>query len=172
MAETQVQSPQREDLTLEGNELATLLQKEFKPKSDEAKGAVEQAVRTLAEQALSQTKLIGSDVVKSIEAIIAELDRKLSEQVNLILHHSDFQQLEEDRWIKDAADELKARALRNDFDALAIVAPPRALGTIKKSLHKEVERRLVRTINKEMSGRPTRDIEALFEAQREELPAV
>jgi type VI secretion system protein ImpC len=94
MAETQVQSPQREDLTLEGNELATLLQKEFKPKSDEAKGAVEQAVRTLAEQALSQTKLIGSDVVKSIEAIIAELDRKLSEQVNLILHHSDFQQLE------------------------------------------------------------------------------
>jgi len=85
---------------------------------------------------------------------------------------TDFQQLEEDRWIKDAADELKARALRNDFDALAIVAPPRALGTIKKSLHKEVERRLVRTINKEMSGRPTRDIEALFEAQREELPAV
>ena len=85
---------------------------------------------------------------------------------------TDFHQQEEDRWIKDAADELKARALRNDFDALAIVAPPRALGTIKKSLHKEVERRLVRTINKEMSGRPTRDIEALFEAQREELPAV
>src|SRR5689334_1728766 len=93
MAETQVQSPQSE-VTLEGNELATLLQKEFKPKSDEAKGAVEQAVRTLAEQALSQTELIGTDVVKSIEAIIAELDRKLSEQVNLILHHPDFQQLE------------------------------------------------------------------------------
>src|SRR3982751_4894524 len=94
MAETQVQSPQREDLTLEGNELAILLQKEFKPKSDEAKGAVEQAVRTLAEHALSQTKLIGNDVVKSIEAIIAELDKKLSDQVNLILHHPDFQQLE------------------------------------------------------------------------------
>ncbi|MDB5922310.1 MAG: type VI secretion system contractile sheath large subunit [Burkholderiales bacterium] len=94
MAETQVQNPQAEALTLGGNELANLLQKEFKPKSDEAKGAVEQAVRTLAEQALSQTKLIGSDVVKSIEAIIAELDRKLSEQVNLIMHHADFQQLE------------------------------------------------------------------------------
>ncbi|MGZ5178605.1 MAG: type VI secretion system contractile sheath domain-containing protein, partial [Burkholderiales bacterium] len=94
MAETQVQNPQAEALTLGGNELANLLQKEFKPKSEEAKGAVEQAVRTLAEQALSQTKLIGSDVVKSIEAIIAELDRKLSEQVNLIMHHADFQQLE------------------------------------------------------------------------------
>ena len=46
---------------------------------------------------------------------------------------TDFQQQEEDRWIKDAADELKARVLRNDFDALAIVAPPKALGVLKKS---------------------------------------
>src|SRR5258707_13240533 len=66
---------------------------------------------------------------------------------------ADFQQQEEDRWIKDAADELKARALRNDFDALAIVAPPRALGVLKKSLHKEVERRIGCAVNKEMSGR-------------------
>ncbi len=100
MAETQTPSPQTgamtpsEALTLEGSELTILLQKEFKPKTDEAKGAVEQAVRTLAEQALSQTTLIGNDVVKSIEAIIAELDRKLSEQINTILHHPDLQQLE------------------------------------------------------------------------------
>ena len=60
----------------------------------------------------------------------------------------DFQQQEEDRWIKDAADELKARALRNDFDALAIVAPPKALGVLKKSLHSEVEKRVVCTVNK------------------------
>ncbi|HZN25611.1 MAG TPA: type VI secretion system contractile sheath large subunit [Burkholderiales bacterium] len=93
MAETQVQG-EGEALTLEGSELTILLQKEFKPKSDEAKGAVEQAVKTLAEQALSQTELIGRDVVKTIEAIIAELDRKLSEQVNLIIHHPEYQQLE------------------------------------------------------------------------------
>ena len=85
----------------------------------------------------------------------------------------DFQQQEEDRWIKDAADELKARVLRNDFDALAIVAPPKALGILKKCLHKEVERRLVCTVNKEMSGRPVPDIEALLEAEtRTELPAL
>ncbi|MDB5901169.1 MAG: impC [Betaproteobacteria bacterium] len=94
MAETQVQSAQDEGLTLEGSELTILLQKEFKPKSDEAKGAVEQAVRTLAQQALAQTTLIGNDVVKSIEAMIAELDKKLSDQVNLILHNPEFQQLE------------------------------------------------------------------------------
>src|ERR1700712_5581046 len=94
MAETQVQGAQDEGLTLEGSELTILLQKEFKPKSDEAKGAVEQAVRTLAQQALAQTTLIGNDVVKSIEAMIAELDKKLSDQVNLILHNPEFQQLE------------------------------------------------------------------------------
>ncbi len=85
-----------------------------------------------------------------------------------------FQRQEEDRWIRDAAEELKARALRNDFDALAVVAPPRALGVLKKALHKEVERRIVCTVNKEMSGRPIPDIEALLNGHTtpEELPAV
>jgi type VI secretion system protein ImpC len=93
MAEPQ-SSVAPESAALEVGEFSSLLQKEFRPKTDEAKAAVEQAVKTLAEQALSQTQLIGSDVVKSISAIIAELDRKLSEQINLILHHPDFQQLE------------------------------------------------------------------------------
>src|SRR3954447_10204018 len=86
----------------------------------------------------------------------------------------DFHQQEEDRWIKEAADELKARALRNDFDSLAIVAPPKALGVIKKCLHKEVQRRIICTVNKEMSGRPIPDIEALLNGHTapEELPAV
>ena len=39
---------------VEVDEFASLLQKEFKPKTDEAREAVEQAVRTLAEQALRQ----------------------------------------------------------------------------------------------------------------------
>ena len=86
---------------------------------------------------------------------------------------TDFQQQEEDRWIKEAADELKSRVLRNDFDALAIVAPPKALGMLKKGLHKEVERRIVCTVNKEMSGRPVPDIEALLDGEtRTELPAL
>ena len=86
---------------------------------------------------------------------------------------ADFQQQEEDRWVKDAAEELKKRALRNDFDALAIVAPPKALGVLKKSLHKEVERRVVCAVPKEMSARPIPDIEALLEsATQAELPTV
>jgi len=93
MATTQ-KTDQAKTEQLEAGDLSALLQKEFRPKTDEAKEAVERAVQTLAQQALAQTKLISKDVVQSIEAIIAELDRKLTEQINLILHHEDFQQLE------------------------------------------------------------------------------
>lgn len=79
---------------VEISEFESLLNKEFKPKSDQAKTAVQMAVRTLAEQALAATSLISEDVVKSVESIIAEIDRKLSEQINLILHHDDFKALE------------------------------------------------------------------------------
>ncbi|NMG36008.1 type VI secretion system contractile sheath large subunit [Azoarcus sp. TTM-91] len=95
MADAQAQNEaQSGGLALEGNEFEALLRQEFKPKTDEARSAVEAAVHTLAEQALAQTTLIGSDVVKSIESIIAALDQKLTEQVNLIMHHEDFQKLE------------------------------------------------------------------------------
>ena len=78
------------------------------------------------------------------------------------MEETDFHQQDEDRWVKDAADELKRRALRNDFDALAVIAPPKALGVLRKELHKEVERRIVMTLNKEMTDRPIPDIEELL----------
>ena len=95
MAETSASSASAlQGVTFEGGEFASLLNKEFKPKTDEAKSAVEQAVLTLAQQALSKTTLISGDVLGSIEAMIAEIDKKLSEQVNAIMHNAEFQQLE------------------------------------------------------------------------------
>src|SRR6056297_497149 len=76
------------------SDFASLLQKEFKPRSDTAKTAVESAVNTLAQQALENTSLIGEDVLHSMESIIAEIDRKLSEQINQIPHHEEYQKLE------------------------------------------------------------------------------
>jgi protein required for attachment to host cells len=78
------------------------------------------------------------------------------------MDETDFHQQEEDRWAKDAADELNRRALENDFDALAIIAPPKTLGILRKEFHKEVERRIVMTLNKEMTDRPIPDIEELL----------
>lgn len=80
--------------TIEMSEFEGLLKKEFKPKTDRAREAVQVAVQQLAAQALQQTALISDDAVRTIETIIAEIDRKLSEQINLIIHHPDFQQLE------------------------------------------------------------------------------
>ena len=95
MPETAEQvQPQPAAATAELNEFDALLTKGFKPKTEEAKSAVKLAVQTLAEQALSATTLISDDAVKTIGAIIAEIDRKLTEQINLILHHDDFKALE------------------------------------------------------------------------------
>jgi type VI secretion system protein ImpC len=94
MAELERQGSALAGVTLEGNDFAALLKKEFKPKTDEAKSAVEQAVQTLAQQALANTALRSTDSVRTIEAMIAALDKKLTEQVNKIIHHEDFQRLE------------------------------------------------------------------------------
>jgi type VI secretion system protein ImpC len=80
--------------TAETSDFSALLQKEFKPKSDRAREEVETAVRTLAAQVLEDQDLIADDAVNSINAIVAEIDRKLAEQVNLIIHNAQFQALE------------------------------------------------------------------------------
>jgi type VI secretion system protein ImpC len=78
----------------EVSDFSSLLNKEFKPKSDRAKQEVENAVQTLAEFVLKDTSLVSNDAIESIESIIAQIDKKLTDQVNLILHHADFQKLE------------------------------------------------------------------------------
>jgi type VI secretion system protein ImpC len=80
--------------TQEGGDFASLLNREFKPKTDRAREAVEAAVQTLAQQALANTQLVSGDALRSIEGIIAALDAKLTEQINEIMHTADFQKLE------------------------------------------------------------------------------
>jgi type VI secretion system protein ImpC len=94
MAETTQQTDTGTAATIEADQLGALLQKEFKPKTDQARAAVEMAVRTLAEQALRETAVVSDDVIGTIKAIIAEIDHALTEQINHILHHEKFQQLE------------------------------------------------------------------------------
>ena len=85
---------------------------------------------------------------------------------------TDFHQLEEDRWAKTAAEEVNKRALSNDFDALAIIAPPKTLGELRKQLHKEAIKRVVVEISKEMTGHTIADIEKLLvSVTRAEVPA-
>jgi type VI secretion system protein ImpC len=95
MSASQLNTAEAGTVVKEGeSEFASLLNREFKPKSDKAREAVESAVQTLAQQALANTALISDDSIRSIEAMIAAIDAKLTEQINLIIHHADFQGLE------------------------------------------------------------------------------
>src|SRR5260221_3412368 len=91
MAELKVQE---QAAAVDGDQFMSLLQKEFKPKTDRARAEVENAVRTLAEQALRESTVVSDDVIGTIKAIIAEIDEKLTAQLNMILHNERFQQLE------------------------------------------------------------------------------
>jgi len=98
MAKTETQKQQEAGAEeLAPDDFNALLEKEFKPKTSTAKSAVERAVQTLAEQVLAETTLISDDAVETIKAMIGEIDKKLSEQVNEVIHHSDFTEIE-GRW--------------------------------------------------------------------------
>ncbi|TMJ12224.1 MAG: host attachment protein [Alphaproteobacteria bacterium] len=84
-------------------------------------------------------------------------------------HHAysetDFHQLEEDRFAAETAEMLKRRALRNEYDQLIVVAPPRTLGELRKHYHKEVEKRLAGEIAKDLTGHPVAEIEKILLAE-------
>jgi len=102
MSEKQEASAPAQQAVAEGSDLGALLrkdlntdlQKEFRPATDEAQEAVEQAVQTLAQMALKYATVVSDDALRSIDNIISGLDKLIAEQVNLVLHHPDFQRLE------------------------------------------------------------------------------
>lgn len=94
MAKNQTESAVLDTPVVQESAFGALLNKEFKPKTEQAREAVELAVKTLAEQALSNSVTMSDDSYRTISAIIGEIDRKLSEQINLIIHHEQFQALE------------------------------------------------------------------------------
>ena len=78
------------------------------------------------------------------------------------LDETDFHEQAKAEWAKDVADKLNQRALSGDYESLAIVAPPRTLGELRKHLRKEAEAKLFATFDKEMTDRPIPDIEDLL----------
>src|ERR1700733_14713256 len=80
--------------TREADEFSTLLKQTFKPRTERAASEVESAVNTLVEHALADSSLVKADVLDTIEEMIAQLDKKLSAQLNEIMHAPEFQQIE------------------------------------------------------------------------------
>jgi protein required for attachment to host cells len=74
----------------------------------------------------------------------------------------DFHQQEEDRFAADTAGMLNSGALSGAFEALIVVAPPKTLGELRKHYHKELEKRLVAEIPKDLVNMPVAEIERIL----------
>ena len=81
-------------VTVEADEFSALLKQSFKPRTERAATDVENAVSTLVREALKDTTLIKTDVLDTIEEMIARIDQKLTAQMNEILHAEEFQKIE------------------------------------------------------------------------------
>ena len=79
---------------VEAEEFAQVLKGNFKPRTERAATEVENAIQTLVTQALADSSLVKSEVLDTIEEMIARLDEKLSAQMNEVLHAPEFQQVE------------------------------------------------------------------------------
>jgi protein required for attachment to host cells len=77
----------------------------------------------------------------------------------------DYHQIEEDRFAAETAEMLRKRALRNEFESLIIVAPPKTLGELRKHYHKEVQKRLAGEIAKDLTGHPVTEIEKILKSE-------
>ena len=93
MAEKQV-AKSGEVRTADLDQFDTLLKKSFKPRNESAATEVQTAVQALVEQALQDTTLVKSDVLDTLESMIAKLDEQLTIQLNEIIHAPEFQKME------------------------------------------------------------------------------
>src|SRR5581483_9877856 len=65
-----------------------------KPQSDKEKERAKDYFKQFLDQAVKPGQVVSKDVETNIKFWIAEIDKKLSAQVNEIMHHADFQKLE------------------------------------------------------------------------------
>lgn len=80
------------------------------------------------------------------------------------MDETDWHQLAEDRFIGEMSATLYRLAHEKKFEALVIVAPPRVLGTLRKTLHKEVVDRITGEVPKGLTSHPLPEIERLLAA--------
>ncbi|HEU5481819.1 MAG TPA: host attachment family protein [Sphingomicrobium sp.] len=75
---------------------------------------------------------------------------------------ADSRQLGEDRFAAETAAMLNDRALRDEFESLIVVAPPRTLGELRRHYRKELERRLIGELPKNLTNVPVNEIEQIL----------
>ena len=92
--EAQTEAPDAGGQLTELSEFSDILKQTIKPRTDVAAKEVDNAVIALVREAVDDQTLIAEDVIDTLDAMLAKLDKKLTDQMNEILHHEDFQNLE------------------------------------------------------------------------------
>jgi len=71
----------------------------------------------------------------------------------------DWHELEEERFARAMADRINQAAESGELNAIAIVAPPKALGEIRKELSAKAQSKVVGELAKDLTRHPLKDIE-------------
>ncbi|HDR8861569.1 TPA: type VI secretion system contractile sheath large subunit [Burkholderia territorii] len=90
---SQQHAPVAERVVVDGD-LKDILRRSFRPRTSEAAEAVQSAVETLLTYARRSRVVVREDVAQTIEQLVAELDKKISDQLTEVLHNTRFQTLE------------------------------------------------------------------------------
>lgn len=72
---------------------------------------------------------------------------------------TDWHRLEEDKFLARLADLLKQGVQAGKFDKIVLVAPPTALGSLRKVLDRQVLDRVIAEVGKDLTNQPVADIE-------------
>ena len=74
--------------------LETIFKQGIRPQSEEDKKDATNLIETFVKTQMQPGMVVSKDAQRSIDAWIAVIDKKITEQLNLVMHHEDFQKLE------------------------------------------------------------------------------
>jgi type VI secretion system protein ImpC len=75
-------------------EFSDILKQTIKPRTDAGEREVDNALIALVREALDDQTVIEEDVIDTLDAMIAKLDKKLTDQMDAVLHNEEFQAFE------------------------------------------------------------------------------
>jgi protein required for attachment to host cells len=74
---------------------------------------------------------------------------------------TDYHQQNEDRFVENIANDMKADLQAGEFEQLVVVAPPVALGVYRKKAAPQLEKATLATINKDLTKHSAADLAAI-----------
>lgn len=81
------------------------------------------------------------------------------------LDDTDWHELAKERFADDLADLLFQQAHKHRFEKIVLIAPPKTLGELRKSIHKEVSDKVIGEFPKTLTNNTLRDIEDQLRAE-------